>query len=167
MYQFGKKTIHGGDWFIFHWSLGALLRLSPTSTSPNQSIEERSATMCSHPILMHVSTCIEEGGCCFYFLPKRGRYWKIHPWRPRVKLKGNFEGHGKSWDLDMTSRPKCVQLELIEIIYSWTLLLRLFVVQNDFGSLGSPPKEKFGIIWEFFPSVGPPPFFGRPPSQKN
>ena len=31
-----KKTNHGGVWFIFHWSLGTLLRLSPTS--PNQSI---------------------------------------------------------------------------------------------------------------------------------
>ena len=29
-------------------------------------------------------------------------------------------------------------------------------------TIGKPSKKKYGIIWEFFPNVGPPPLLGAP-----
>ena len=57
---------------------------------------------------------------------------------------------------------------MFDFITNFHIICKIHVFLRS-GKLREPLRKKYGIFWEFFPNVGPPPppLFGRPPSKKN
>jgi len=70
--------------------------------------------------------------------------------------------------LEIPSNPDQFEKSVTDIILEEQSLLRFksFYFSIIKTCLGKPSEKKYGIIWEFFPNGGPPPFW-EPLVQKK
>ena len=83
----------------------------------------------------------------------------------KAKNAGNIAFKAKDFDTAITSYNTAIELDPDEV-------RDVFISTTFFWPqcLGTLPTKKNGIIWEFFPSVGPPPpppLLGTPVSKKK